>query len=184
MGRSVKRARVGRTRGSAGGRGGIRRVLQGTMEEFSLEYPCHSAREPRLVVFLCRAQAVVWLPEAAFALPGSASHEPLFNTTITDALAQVLGGRTDRTVRAFGTMASAFMKAGNLPAAIRFETLWNVLAATTRFSLLRAYVKEDGSAQAVSSVVEQQSPMRPTARELWLRHGSTCPLCGTEIPAP
>lgn len=62
-----------------------------------------------------------------------------FNISVPAAIARVLAGRPDRTVRAYGEMVDLLWKDGLTTAAVRLEMLWNQLARTHDFSLLCGY---------------------------------------------
>jgi signal transduction histidine kinase len=63
-------------------------------------------------------------------------------TLFRGAIAPVIEGgkRGGERVRAYGEMVDVLWRAGNSPAALRLEQLWNELAETHSFSLLCAYV--------------------------------------------
>jgi hypothetical protein len=62
-----------------------------------------------------------------------------FHAAATAVIQGACGGRTDRTVRAYGEMVDVLWKREQSVAAIRLEMLWNKLAATQDFSLLCGY---------------------------------------------
>jgi hypothetical protein len=62
-----------------------------------------------------------------------------FNVSVPEAIARLLAGRPNRTVRAYGEMVDLLWKDGLTTAAVRLEMLWNQLARTHDFSLLCGY---------------------------------------------
>jgi hypothetical protein len=79
--------------------------------------------------------------------------EQLFRETMGPVIARARAG--GRKVRAFGEMVALLWAAGNEPAAVRLEYLWNKLLATEQFPLFCAYPRagfSEGLDAAVRSV--------------------------------
>lgn len=75
---------------------------------------------------------------AAFMVDGMPDAER-FRRTMIPVLERACRHRTDCVVRAYGEMVDVLWKARHTAAAIRLETLWNMLANTQAFSLLCGY---------------------------------------------
>jgi anti-sigma regulatory factor (Ser/Thr protein kinase) len=81
----------------------------------------------------------------------SSSPDPdLFFTTIGGLLLHV--SRSGRPIRVYGEMVALLWAAGNVPAAIELETLWNRLARMQPFSLLCAYPTSSTSESALTDL--------------------------------
>jgi anti-sigma regulatory factor (Ser/Thr protein kinase) len=72
---------------------------------------------------------------------------------------------TGRPVRAYGEMVALLWEAGDVPAVIELETLWNALGRELRFSLVCGYrsesVQGDGHAEALQHVCQLHSAVLP-----------------------
>jgi anti-sigma regulatory factor (Ser/Thr protein kinase) len=87
----------------------------------------------------------------------------LYFTSIGGLIDRV--ARSGRPVRVFGEMVALLWEAGNIPAAIELESLWNRLGRMQRFSLLCAYSTSSLSAPddltALRAVCEAHSELLP-----------------------
>jgi hypothetical protein len=70
---------------------------------------------------------------------GESPNEQLFNHNVGGIIEQVLGGRRNTTIRAYGEMVDVLWKQGRSQAAIDLEILWNKLALRYNFALLCGY---------------------------------------------
>ena len=92
-------------------------------------------------------------------------HAGRFSETIGEVIDRAAGGAQQRHVRVYGEMVALLWEAGNIPAAVALEVLWNQLAATHAFALLCAYpmsaFAEDRTAAAFERVCGQHSTVIP-----------------------
>jgi signal transduction histidine kinase len=83
---------------------------------------------------------------------------------------------TYRTVRVFGEMVDVLCRAGNMPAAIALEGLWNELSRSERFSLLCAYSMESfrdvAHTPGVEAICGEHAHVIPTERYTEIDEGA------------
>jgi MEDS: MEthanogen/methylotroph, DcmR Sensory domain len=111
----------------------------------------HHAAEGRLVVLdaetLLSEFMVDGLPDAA-----------RFRAAITPVLAGMSADTARPTIRAYGEMVDVLWRGGHTAAAIRLETLWNMLARSRPLSLLCAYaIGNFYKTGAVDDICDQHS---------------------------
>jgi MEDS: MEthanogen/methylotroph, DcmR Sensory domain/Histidine kinase-like ATPase domain len=88
-----------------------------------------------------------------------------FSVVGTAMRAAAAGGRP---VRAYGEMVALLWEAGDVPAALELETLWNELADEVPFSLYCAYPSGDDPAGAREHVCQAHSAVvRPPVETTW-----------------
>lgn len=72
-------------------------------------------------------------------MEGGMPNQELFEATLGDVFARLLGNHNYLVARAYGEMVDLLWKDGNVEGAIALEEMWNALAARYSFTLLCAY---------------------------------------------
>lgn len=99
----------------------------------------------------------------ALFMVGEEPSAALFERNVGRLIEQILGGRTNTVVRAYGEMVDVLWKQGRTEAAIKLEILWNKLALKYGFALLCGYAMGNFYKQSklMDRVIEQHSHTLP-----------------------